>query len=217
MFYEGLPVEIARCKKEKTPKIRHFDVNSERIRCVVTPSTSSDEIQEFLKKNWYRVARNKKGKLFVATPYVPQKKNHSTIDAITKSSVGKNASKANGVIGYTSVNTKSVGRTYDTYRAPRNRSRFYDSASEIRPKQRIDLNSAEHYNRRRDYTETPSERAVNADHGVRLQRHNKIHQSPHVSTIHLTNYTGIAINSGQKVIINGRIADREDIDWREQD
>lgn len=215
MTFEGLPVIIDVCKKERTPKVRSFEVNNERIRCVVTPSTTTSEVQEFLKKNWYRVARNKKGNLIIRTPYVPTNKTSLVSSPTSPTSKKKNAE--NGVIGRTRINTKSVGRTYDNYRPPKNRSRFYDSASEIRPHQHLDLNCAEHYNRRRDYTETPSERAVNADHGVRLQRHNKIHQSPHVSTIHLTNHTGIAINSGQKVIINGRIADRADIDWREQD
>lgn len=215
MTYEGLPVIIDVCKKERTPKIRFFEVNNDRIRCIVTPSTTTFEVQEFLKKNWYRVARNKKGNLIVKIPYVLARK--TTLVTSPTPPTSKKKSTENGVIGHTRINTKSVGRTYDNYRPPKNRSRFYDSASEIRPQQHLDLNSAEHYNRRRDYTETPSERAVNADHGIRLQRHNKIHQSPHVSTIHLTNYTGIAINSGQKVIIDGRIADRADIDWREQD
>lgn len=215
MIFEGLRVIIDVCKKERTPKIRSFEVNNERIRCVVTPSTTIDEIHEFLEKNWYRVARSKKGNLFVKSPYAPVSKESLGSNSTPISS--KKKDMKNGIIGRTRIIPKRAGKTYDNYRPPRNRSRFYDSASEIRPQQHLDLNSAEHYNRRRDYTETPSERAVNADHGVRLQRHNKIHQSPHVSTVHLANYTGIAINAGQKVIINGRIADREDIDWREQD
>lgn len=215
MVYHGLPVEIEYCKKERTPKIRCFDVNNERIRCVVTPSTTQDEILKFLENNWFRVVRSNSGKLRVRNPYVAKRHASNVVSEVSPTAVKSKPLTA--VAGYSRINTKSVGKTYDNYRPPRNRSKFYDSASEIRPQQHIDLNSAEHYNRRRDYTETPSERAVNVDHGIRLQRHNKIHQSPHVSTILLTNYTGIAINSGQKVIINGRIADRSDIDWREQD
>lgn len=215
MVYQGLPVEIVVCKKERTPKIRCFDVNNERIRCVISPSTTQDEIRKFLENNWFRVVKSNSGKLKVRIPYVAKRSTSNSTTKVTPSSV--NPKTLTNVANYTRINTKSVGRTYDNYRPPRNRSKFYDSASEIRPRQRIDLNSAEHYNRRRDYTETPSERAVNADHGIRLQRHNKIHQSPHVSTVLLTNYTGLAINAGHKVIINGRIADRSDIDWREQD